>query len=106
MSSAQIPAAASEAEAMASSHSGLAFSIPHVYFLSLPPSSPWRRALEIARRAAQPLARGYTRDKNCFREEVRSAGHMGRITHAAGVNARIGGYLDTQVGYGRLAQAA
>jgi len=40
------------------------------------------------------------------REEVRGAGHMGPITHAAAVNERIGAYLDTQAGYGRLAQAA
>jgi len=40
------------------------------------------------------------------RQELRGAGHMGPITHAAGVNARIGAYLDAQVGYGRLAQAA
>jgi len=40
------------------------------------------------------------------RREVRGAGHMGPITHAAEVNARIGAFLDTQVGYPRLAQAA
>ena len=40
------------------------------------------------------------------REEVRGAGHMGPITHATEVNARIGAYLDGWSGYRGLAQAA
>ena len=40
------------------------------------------------------------------REDVRSAGHLGPISHAAEVNARIATFLDTQLGYGHLAYAA
>ena len=56
-----------------------------------------------ARRIAELLASALP---DVAREEVRGAGHMGPITHAAGVNARIGAYLDAQAGYGRLAEAA
>jgi len=40
------------------------------------------------------------------REEVRSANHMGPISHAAEVNARFAMFLDAQLGYARPAQAA
>ena len=61
------------------------------------------RTRRPARRIAELLASTLP---HVTREEVRGAGHMGPITHSAGVNARIGAYLDAQVGYGRLAQAA
>ena len=56
-----------------------------------------------ARRIAELLASALP---IVVREKVPGAGHMGPITHAAEVNARIGAYLDAQVGYRRLAQAA
>lgn len=43
---------------------------------------------------------------DAVREVVRGAGHMGPMTHAVAVNARIAAHLDAQSGYGQLAQAA
>jgi len=40
------------------------------------------------------------------REVVRGAGHMGPISHVAEVNGRIAAFLDAQLGYSRLPQAA
>ncbi|HEX9185333.1 MAG TPA: alpha/beta hydrolase [Burkholderiales bacterium] len=40
------------------------------------------------------------------RECVRNAGHMGPISHATEVNARIAAFLDAQSGYDHLARAA
>jgi len=40
------------------------------------------------------------------RQEIRGAGHMGAISHAAQVNAWIGAFLDRQTGYGQVALAA
>lgn len=56
-----------------------------------------------ARRIAELLASAIP---DVTGEEVPGAGHMGPLTHAGGVNARIGEHLDAQAGYGRLARAA
>ena len=61
------------------------------------------RTRRPARRIAELLASTLP---DMTREVVRGAGHMGPMTHAAEVNARIGAYLDLQAGYGQLAQAA
>jgi len=61
------------------------------------------RTRRPARRIAEMLASALP---DVIREEVRGAGHMGPITHADEVNARIGAYLDARTGYRRLAQAA
>ena len=62
---------------------------------------------ERTRRPAHRIAELLTSTlPNVTREVVRGAGHMGPMTHAATVNARIAAYLDAQAGYGQLARAA
>lgn len=61
------------------------------------------RTRRPAHRIAELLASALP---DVVREVARDAGHMGPMTHAAAVNARIGAHLDAQFGYGQLARAA